>query len=124
MAQRVEVEEIHAEAGFALPAVFYEWCEKEGAGYIIGLVVLNPPRLQAIAEPLLERAERELGEEREGEKVRLVADTPYPGRVAGIDPVVGWCTRPRRWRREQTHAAWSSPAARTTGRRNSTTGTL
>jgi hypothetical protein len=68
----VEVE-IRADAGFALPAV-YEWCEKEGVGYTIGLV--PNPRLEAIAGPLLERAERE-SEEREGEKVRLVADAPY-----------------------------------------------
>ncbi len=48
--------EIRADAGFALPAV-YEWCEEEGVGYTIGLV--SNPRLEAIAEPLLERAERE-----------------------------------------------------------------
>ena len=68
----VEVE-IRADAGFALPAV-YEWCEKEGVGYTIGLV--PNPRLDAIAEPLLDRAERE-SDERAGEKVRLVADAPY-----------------------------------------------
>ncbi len=68
----VEVE-IRADAGFALPAV-YEWCEKEGVGYTIGLV--PNPRLEAIAKPLLERAERE-SEQRAGEKVRLVADAPY-----------------------------------------------
>jgi len=65
--------EIRADAGFALPAV-YEWCEKEGVGYTIGLV--PNPRLEAIAEPLLERAERE-SEEQAGEKARLVADAPY-----------------------------------------------
>ena len=40
-------------------------------GYTIGLV--PNPRLEAIAEPLLERAERE-SDEQGGEKVRLVAD--------------------------------------------------
>lgn len=65
--------EIRADAGFALPSV-YEWCEKEGVGYTIGLVPNS--RLEAIAEPLLERAERE-SEERRGEKVRLVADASY-----------------------------------------------
>lgn len=56
-----------------MPAV-YEWCEREGVGYTIGLI--PNPRLEAIAEPLLERAERE-SEEEEGEKVRLVADALY-----------------------------------------------
>jgi hypothetical protein len=66
--------EIRADAGFALPAV-YEWCEKEGVGYTIGLV--SNPRLEAIALPLLERAERETEEQEAGEKARLVADAPY-----------------------------------------------
>lgn len=66
--------EIRADAGFALPAV-YEWCEKEGIGYTIGLI--SNPRLEALAEPLLRRAERE-SEARGGEeKVRLVSDAPY-----------------------------------------------
>jgi len=65
--------EIRADAGFAVPAV-YEWCEREGVGYTIGLV--PNPRLERIAEPLLERAERESGEQG-GEKVRLIADAPY-----------------------------------------------
>jgi hypothetical protein len=66
--------EVRADAGFAVPAV-YEWCEREGVGYTIGLV--PNPRLEAIAAPLLERAERESGEQEGGEKVRLVADAPY-----------------------------------------------
>ncbi len=65
--------EIRADAGFAVPSV-YEWCEQEGVDYTIGLV--PNPRLERIAEPLLERAERE-SDERGGEKVRLVADAPY-----------------------------------------------
>jgi Transposase DDE domain group 1 len=68
----VEIE-IRADAGFAVPAV-YEYCEKEGVVYTIGLV--SNPRLEAIAGPLLERAERE-SEARGGEKVRLVADAAY-----------------------------------------------
>jgi hypothetical protein len=65
--------EVRADAGFAVPAV-YEWCEREGVGYTIGLV--PNPTLEASAAPLLERAERESGEQG-GEKVRLVADAPY-----------------------------------------------
>lgn len=70
--QGLEIE-IRADAGFAVPAV-YEWCEKEGVGYTIGLV--SNPRLQRLAEPLLERAERE-SDARDGLKVRLVSDAPY-----------------------------------------------
>lgn len=65
--------EIRADAGFALPAV-YEWCEEEGIGYTVGLI--SNPRLEALAEPLLERAERE-SEALGGEKVRLVPEAPY-----------------------------------------------
>jgi hypothetical protein len=65
--------EIRADAGFAVPAL-YEWCEREGVDYAIGLI--PNPRLEAIAEPLLERARQECGE-RGGEKARLVADAPY-----------------------------------------------
>ncbi len=64
---------LRADAGFALPAV-YEWCEREGVDYTIGLV--SNPRLEALAEPLLERAGRE-SEELDGRKVRLVSDGPY-----------------------------------------------
>lgn len=70
--------ELRADAGFAVPAV-YEWCEEEGIGYTIGLV--SNPRLEKLAEPLLERAERE-SEQRGGEKVRLVSEAPT-GRAAG-----------------------------------------
>ncbi len=65
--------EVRADAGFAVPSV-YEWCEREGVGYTIGLV--PNPRLEALALPLLERAERESGEQG-GEKVRLMADALY-----------------------------------------------
>ena len=68
--------EIRADAGFALPAV-YEWCEKEGIGYTIGLI--SNPRLEAIADPLLRRAEREYEAQEDGEekKVRLVSEASY-----------------------------------------------
>jgi hypothetical protein len=65
--------DIRADAGFAVPAV-YEWCEQEGVGYTIGLV--SNPRLEKLAEPLLEKAERE-SEELNGQKVRLVSEAPY-----------------------------------------------
>ncbi len=68
----VEIE-IRADAGFAVPSI-YDYCEKEGIDYTIGLV--SNPRLEAMAEPLLARAERE-SEEIGGQKVRLVSDAPY-----------------------------------------------
>jgi hypothetical protein len=68
----VEIE-IRADAGFAVPEI-YEYCEKEGIGYTIGLI--SNPRLEALAQDLLRRAKQE-SEEREGEKVRLVSSTSY-----------------------------------------------
>lgn len=65
--------EIRADAGFAVPAV-YEWCEREGVGYTIGLI--SNPRLESLAEPLLERARRE-SQEQGGRKVRLVSEASY-----------------------------------------------
>ncbi len=65
--------EIRADAGFAVPAI-YEYCEEEGIDYTIGLI--RNPRLEALAEPLLERAKRE-SERRAGEKVRLVSSGSY-----------------------------------------------
>jgi len=65
--------EIRADAGFAIPEI-YDYCEKEGIDYTIGLIC--NPRLEALAEDLLERAERE-SEEREGEKVRLLSSASY-----------------------------------------------
>ena len=47
--------EIRADAGFALPEI-YEYCEEEGIGYAIGLI--SNPRLEDLAEDLLERARR------------------------------------------------------------------
>jgi hypothetical protein len=65
--------EIRADAGFAVPEV-YEYCEEEGIGYTIGLI--SNPRLEALAEDLLERAKRE-SEAKAGEKVRLISDARY-----------------------------------------------
>ena len=70
--QGLEIE-IRADAGFAIPEI-YDYCEKEGIDYTIGLI--SNPRLEALAEDLLERAERE-SEEREGEKVRLLSSASY-----------------------------------------------
>ncbi len=53
--------------GVAVPSV-YEYCGQEGIGYTIGLI--SNPRLEAPAEPLLERAERE-SEKQAGAKVWL-----------------------------------------------------
>lgn len=68
--------EIRADAGFAVPEI-YDYCEKEGIGYTIGLV--SNPRLEAMAEPLLERAERE-SEQLGGQKVRLLSEASYQAR--------------------------------------------
>lgn len=70
--QGLEIE-IRADAGFAVPEI-YEWCEKEGVVYTIGLV--SNPRLERLAEPLLERAERE-SLAQDGQKVRLLSDAAY-----------------------------------------------
>jgi Transposase DDE domain group 1 len=66
--------EIRADAGFAVPEI-YDYCEKEGIGYTIGLI--SNPRLEALAEGLLSKAERESEEQEEGEKVRLVSSGSY-----------------------------------------------
>jgi len=64
--------EIRADAGFAVPAL-YEYCEKEGIDYTIGLI--SNPRLEELAAPLLSQAQRRY--EREGRKVRLLAGGSY-----------------------------------------------
>jgi hypothetical protein len=69
--KKLEIQ-IRADAGFTVPAL-YEYCEKEGIDYAIGLI--TNPRLEALAEPLLQRA-RERYED-EGSKVRLLAEGPY-----------------------------------------------
>jgi hypothetical protein len=65
--------EIRADAGFAVPEI-YNYCEKEGIGYTIGLI--SNPRLEALAKDLLQRAQQ-VSEERDGEKVRLVSSGSY-----------------------------------------------
>ncbi|BBL79296.1 hypothetical protein RxyAA322_11500 [Rubrobacter xylanophilus] len=65
--------EIRADAGFAVPEI-YDYCEKEGIVYTIGLI--SNPRLEELTQDLLERAKRE-SEERAGEKVRLVSSGSY-----------------------------------------------
>jgi hypothetical protein len=64
--------ELRADAGFAVPALA-EYCEKEGIDYTIGLI--SNRRLEELAAPLLERAQRR--HEREGRKVRLLAAGSY-----------------------------------------------
>jgi hypothetical protein len=64
--------EIRADAGFAVPAL-YDYCEKEGIDYAVGLI--TNPRLVALAEPLLERAQQRY--EAEGLKARLLAEGSY-----------------------------------------------
>ncbi len=64
--------EIRADAGFAVP-VLYEYCEKERIGYTIGLI--TNPRLVALAEPLLEQAQKRY--EAVGLKTRLLAEGTY-----------------------------------------------
>lgn len=71
--QGVQVE-IRADAGFAVPAV-YEYCEKEGIDYTIGLI--SNPRLEAMAESLLEEAQREAQQAQAKAKVRLVGEGSY-----------------------------------------------
>jgi hypothetical protein len=68
-----EVEiELRADAGFAVPAL-YEYCEKEGLDYTVGLI--SNPRLEALAEGLLGEAKERY--EAEGKKTRLFAEGAY-----------------------------------------------
>jgi hypothetical protein len=64
--------ELRADAGFAVPAL-YDYCEKEGIDYAIGLI--TNARLQALADPLLEEAKERY--ESEGRKARLLSEGPY-----------------------------------------------
>jgi hypothetical protein len=68
----VEIE-VRADAGFAVPEV-YDYCEQEGIGYTIGLI--SNPRLEALAQDLLEQAKQQ-SEAKAGEKVRLVSSASY-----------------------------------------------
>ena len=64
--------EIRADAGFAVPQI-YDYCEKEGIDYAIGLI--TNPRLVALAEPLLDEAQERY--QAEGFKVKLLAEGTY-----------------------------------------------
>jgi hypothetical protein len=71
-----EVEiEIRADAGFAVPAL-YEYCEKEGIDYTVGLI--TNPRLEELAQDLL--AEAKESQEAQGEKARLFSGGLYGAR--------------------------------------------
>ncbi|HLG70647.1 MAG TPA: IS1380 family transposase, partial [Chloroflexota bacterium] len=65
--------ELRADSGFAVPAV-YDYCEREGIAYTIGLV--PNPRLEALAAPLLAEAQAQSAAAG-GAKVRLAAETRY-----------------------------------------------
>jgi len=64
--------EIRTNAGFAVPQI-YDYCEKEGIDYAIGLI--TNPRLVALAEPLLDEAQGRY--QAEGLKVKLLAEGTY-----------------------------------------------
>jgi hypothetical protein len=65
--------ELRADSGFAVPAL-YDYCEREGLAYTIGLV--PNPRLEALAAPLLADAQRQQ-QETGAEKVRLAGEAVY-----------------------------------------------
>jgi Transposase DDE domain group 1 len=68
-----EVEiELRADAGFAVPAL-YDYCEGEGITYTVGLP--TNPRLQEMAEDLLDEAQERY--QSEGEKVKLFSEGLY-----------------------------------------------
>lgn len=64
--------EIRADAGFAVPAI-YDYCEKEGITYTVGLI--TNPRLEEIARDLLDEAT--LLHQREASKQRLLSEGVY-----------------------------------------------
>jgi Transposase DDE domain group 1 len=64
--------ELRADSGFAVPAL-YDYCEREGIAYTIGLAPNT--RLQALAAPLVAEAARQ--HEHSGEKVRLAGEGQY-----------------------------------------------
>jgi Transposase DDE domain group 1 len=64
--------EPRADSGFAVPAL-YDYCEREGIAYTIGLAPNT--RLQTLAAPLVEEAARQ--HEQSGEKVRLAGEGSY-----------------------------------------------
>jgi len=64
--------EMRADAGFAVPAI-YDYCEKEGITYTVGLI--TNPRLEEIARDLLDEAT--LLHQTEGTKQRLLSEAVY-----------------------------------------------
>src|SRR5918993_4356131 len=67
--------ELRADAGFAVPAL-YDYCEREGITYTVGLI--TNPRLEELAEDLLEEAKRRYGDQPEPkEKVKLFSEGRY-----------------------------------------------
>jgi hypothetical protein len=68
---RVQLE-LRADAGFAVPAL-YDYCEREGITYTIGLVTNT--RLEALAAPRLARAQQLQAET--GGKIRLAGEAEY-----------------------------------------------
>lgn len=82
---------IRGDAGFAVPEL-YEYCEKEGVGYVLGLI-LNKV-LERLSEELKEKANE--GYEETGRKQRLFTEVHYQ---AG-----SWSLR----RRVVVKAEWSS----------------
>jgi hypothetical protein len=64
--------EIRADAGFAVPAL-YDYCEGEGITYTVGLV--SNPRLEGLAEDLLQEAKER--HEAKGEKAKLFGEDLY-----------------------------------------------
>jgi hypothetical protein len=64
--------ELRADAGFAVPAL-YDYCEREGITYTIGLI--TNPRLEELAEGLLDEAAERY--ETEGQKARLFSEGLY-----------------------------------------------
>jgi hypothetical protein len=68
----VEIE-LRADAGFAVPAL-YDYREKEGITYTVGLI--TNARLEGLAEELLQEAKRRHGD-RGAEKVKLFSEGSY-----------------------------------------------
>ena len=65
--------ELRADSGFAVPAL-YDFCERAGVAYTIGLV--PNPRLAALAAPLLAAAQAQ-STAQDGAKVRLADEASY-----------------------------------------------
>src|SRR5215468_5331894 len=68
---RVQLE-VRADSGFAVPAL-YEYCERVGLAYTIGLA--PNPRLRELAAPLVDAAKEQYA--RTGTKVRLAGEAQY-----------------------------------------------